>query len=45
MAKFRDFVELPERVRSGIYVAIISQAIIIILQLIVIVLLIARPPH
>lgn len=43
MPKLRDFLELPEKLRTAAYVAIASQMVIIVLQLIVIILLIARP--
>ena len=43
MPKLRDFLELPDKLRTAAYVAIASQMIIIVLQLIVIILLIARP--
>jgi hypothetical protein len=46
MPKLRDFIELPDKLRSAAYLAIASQMVIIVLQLIVIILLIARPtPH
>lgn len=44
MPKLRDFLELPEKMRSAAYIAIASQLIIIVLLLIVIILLVARPP-
>ncbi|MFT3727595.1 MAG: hypothetical protein QM759_07220 [Terricaulis sp.] len=45
MPKIRDFLELPDKLRNAAYIAIASQMVIIVLQLIVIILLIARPPH
>lgn len=45
MPKLRDFLELPDKLRAAAYVAIASQLVIIVLQLIVIIVLIARPPH
>jgi hypothetical protein len=44
MPKLRDLLELPEQLRTAAYVAIASQLVIIVLQLIVIILLIARAP-
>ena len=51
MPKFHDLlqlpnklVELPDKVRTGTYIAIASQLVIIVLQLIIIILLVARPP-
>lgn len=44
MPKLRDFLELPDKLRTAAYIAIASQLVIIVLQLIVIILLIARPP-
>jgi hypothetical protein len=44
MPKLREFLELPDKLRTAAYVAIASQLVIIVLLLIVIVLLIAHPP-
>jgi len=44
MPKLREFLELPDKLRTAAYVAIASQLVIIVLLLIVIILLIAHPP-
>lgn len=46
MGKIRDFLDMPEKVQLAAKIAIASQAVIIVLQGIIIILLLSRmPPH
>lgn len=45
MGKLRDFLDLPNKVELAVKIAIASQAVIIVLQGIIIILLLSRPPH
>ena len=45
MGKIRDFLDLPDKLELAAKIAIASQAVIIVLQAIIIVLLLSRPPH
>jgi hypothetical protein len=45
MGRFRDFLDMPEKIQLAAKIAIASQAVIIVLQGIIIILLLSRPPH
>jgi hypothetical protein len=45
MSKLRDFLDMPDRIQLWARVAIASQAVIIVLEGIIIILLLSRPPH
>ncbi|MFZ2029773.1 MAG: hypothetical protein WAU68_05665 [Vitreimonas sp.] len=45
MGKIRDFLDLPDKLQLAAKLAIASQAMIIVLQAIIIILLLSRPPH
>ncbi|MBI3437658.1 MAG: hypothetical protein HY054_03215 [Proteobacteria bacterium] len=45
MSKIRDFLDLPDKIQFAAKIAIASQAVIIVLQGIIIILLLSRPPH
>ena len=44
MGKIRDFLDLPDKLEFAAKLAIASQAVIIVLQAIIIILLLSRPP-
>ncbi len=45
MSKIRDFLDMPEKLQLAAKIAIASQAVIIVMQGIVIILLLSRPLH
>ena len=45
MGKLRDFLDMPDRIQLWAKIAIASQAVIIVLQGIIIILLLSHPPH
>ena len=45
MGKIRDFLDFPDKMQLAAKIAIASQAVIIVLQGIIIILLLSRPPH